>query len=125
ADLKERPLMRGTLVAIPGLNVFGFLAMRRELPDGRDLNRYFPGSRNGSLASRLAHALATEVLPAVDVVLDLHSGAAQRYNHPHLRYTAGDDASLEIGRVFDPPLLLKAPLRPHSIREHLMQQGKA
>ncbi len=125
AELKERPMARGTLVAIPVLNVFGFLAMRRELPDGRDLNRYFPGSRNGSLASRLAHALVSQVLPAVDMVIDLHSGAAQRYNHPHLRYTEGDDASLGLAQVFDPPLLLKAPLRPRSIRQHLSGQGKA
>jgi uncharacterized protein len=124
-ELQERPLERGTLVAIPVLNVFGFLAMRRELPDGRDLNRFFPGSANGSLASRLAHALVTEVLPAVDVVIDLHSGADQRYNHPHLRYTEGDEASRLIADVFDPPLVLKAPIRDRSIRAHLHGTGKS
>lgn len=124
-ELKVRPLERGTLIAIPILNVFGFLAMKRELPDGRDLNRFFPGSANGSLASRLAHALVTEVLPAVDVTIDLHSGADQRHNHPHLRYTEGDERSLALAHAFDPPLLLKAPLRPKSIREHLMKQRKA
>ncbi len=124
-ELRVRPLLRGTLVTIPILNVFGFLAMKRELPDGRDLNRFFPGSANGSLASRLAHALVTEVLPAVDVTIDLHSGADQRYNHPHLRYTEGDVRSLELAHAFDPPLLLKAAIRPKSIREHLVRQGKA
>jgi predicted deacylase len=124
-DLKERPLERGTLVAIPVLNVFGFLAMKRELPDGRDLNRFFPGSSGGSLASRLAHALVTEVLPAVDVVIDLHSGADQRYNHPHLRYTEGDERSLELAHVFDPPLVLKAALREKSIRAYLHAERKA
>jgi predicted deacylase len=110
-DLKHQPLARGTVVAIPVLNVFGFLAMKRELPDGRDLNRFFPGSPNGSLASRLAHALVTEVLPAVDVVIDLHSGSDQRHNHPHLRYTNDDARSLEIAQAFDPPLILKAAIR--------------
>lgn len=123
-ELKTRPLERGTLVAIPVLNVFGFLAMKRELPDGRDLNRYFPGSAKGSLASRLAHALVKEVLPAVDVVIDLHSGADQRYNHPHLRYTAGDAGSQQLAEVFDPPLILQAGIREKSIREHLNAQGK-
>ena len=123
-ELKERPLERGTLVAIPILNVFGFLAMKRELPDGRDLNRYFPGSAKGSLASRLAHALVKEVLPAVDVVIDLHSGADQRHNHPHLRYTEGDAGSLELAQVFDPPLVLKAGVREKSIRQHLNVLGK-
>lgn len=124
-ELKERPLESGTLVAIPVLNVFGFLAMQRALPDGRDLNRFFPGSATGSLASRLAHALVSQVLPPVDVVIDLHSGADQRYNHPHLRYTAGDAASLEIAEVFDPPLLLKAGLRERSLRAYLQGKGKS
>ncbi|MBL8010529.1 MAG: succinylglutamate desuccinylase/aspartoacylase family protein, partial [Flavobacteriales bacterium] len=124
-ELKVRPLERGTLIAIPILNVFGFLAMKRELPDGRDLNRFFPGSASGSLASRLAHALVTEVLPAVDVTIDLHSGADQRHNHPHLRYTEGDERSLALAHAFDPPLLLKAAIRPKSIREHLVKQHKA
>ncbi len=123
-ELKVRPLERGTLIAIPILNVFGFLALQRELPDGRDLNRFFPGSAHGSLASRLAHALVTEVLPAVDVTIDLHSGADQRYNHPHLRYTGGDERSLDLARVFDPPLLLRAAIRPKSIREHLVERGR-
>jgi uncharacterized protein len=123
-DLKERPLVRGTVVAIPVLNVFGFLAMKRELPDGRDLNRFFPGSSHGSLASRLAHALVTEVLPAVDVVIDLHSGADQRQNHPQLRYTDGDTGSLVIAEVFDPPIILRSPIRDRSIRAHLNQQGR-
>jgi predicted deacylase len=124
ADIAERPLEKGTLVAIPILNVFGFLSMKRELPDGRDLNRFFPGAANGSLASRLAHALVTEVLPAVDVVIDLHSGADQRYNHPHLRFTEGDEGSWEIAQVFDPPLVLRAPIRDKSIRAHLNHLGK-
>lgn len=124
-ELKERPLESGTLVAIPVLNVFGFLAMQRALPDGRDLNRFFPGSATGSLASRLAHALVSEVLPAVDVVIDLHSGAEQRYNHPHLRYTEGDAASLQISEVFDPPLLLQASIRERSLRAHLLGKGKS
>ena len=123
-EVKTRPLVKGTLVAIPVLNVFGFLTMTRELPDGRDLNRFFPGSANGSLASRLAHALVTEVLPAVDVVIDLHSGADQRDNHPHIRYTEGDEGSKAIGLMFDPPLMMAAPIREKSIRAHLNAVGK-
>ncbi|MCB0793653.1 MAG: succinylglutamate desuccinylase/aspartoacylase family protein [Flavobacteriales bacterium] len=124
-DVGTRPIEKGTLVAIPVFNVFGFLNMKRQLPDGRDLNRYFPGSPKGSLASRLAHALAKDVLPAVDLTIDLHSGSAQRYNLPHIRFTEDDERSLELARVFDAPLIVQAPVRPRSIREMLHQQGRS
>src|SRR3954466_9612875 len=42
----------GTLIAMPVINVISFLYGSRELPDGRDLNRCFPGSQKGSIGSR-------------------------------------------------------------------------
>lgn len=117
--LKRRPLDRGTLIAIPVLNVFGFLAMQREMPDGRDLNRCFPGSAQGSLASRLAYTLAKEVLPAADLVIDLHAGGAQRLNYPQLRYTAGDERALELARLFDPPVILRSKKIAGTLRHHM------
>lgn len=123
-QLKERPIQRGTLIAIPVLNVFGFIAMQRELPDGRDLNRYFPGSPNGSLASRLAHTLVNEVLPAADVVVDLHAGGAQRMNYPQMRYTEGDQRALELARMFDPPVILRSKKIAGSLRQHMATKEK-
>lgn len=122
--LKRRPLDRGTLIAIPVLNVFGFLAMQREMPDGRDLNRCFPGSEHGSLAARLAHALVNEVLPAADVVIDLHAGGAQRMNFPQLRYTAGSQPALELARLFDPPVILSSKKIAGTLRHHLAKTDK-
>ena len=123
-ELQHRPLERGTLIAIPVLNVFGFLAMQRELPDGRDLNRYFPGSAKGSLASRLAHMLVREVLPAADVVIDLHAGGASRMNYPQLRYTKGDERALELARMFDPPVILRSNTIAGSLRHHMFCHEK-
>ncbi|MBP6312759.1 MAG: succinylglutamate desuccinylase/aspartoacylase family protein [Flavobacteriales bacterium] len=119
-DLKKRPLEKGTLIAIPVLNVFGFIAMQRELPDGRDLNRYFPGSANGSLGSRLANSLVKEVLPAADVVIDLHAGGAQRMNYPQLRYTEGDQRALLLARMFDPPVILKSKIIAGTLRQYMV-----
>ena len=121
-DLKTRPLDMGTLIAIPVLNVFGFIAMQRELPDGRDLNRYFPGSATGSLGSRLANMLVNEVLPAADLVIDLHAGGAQRMNYPQLRYTEGDERALVLARMFDPPVILKSKIIAGSLRQYMVTQ---
>jgi len=115
-QLKERPVEQGTLIILPILNVFGFLTMSRTMPDGRDLNRNFPGSAKGSLTSRLARALVKEVIPAADMVIDLHSGGAQRVNYPQIRYTKGDARALELAQVFDPPFLLSSKVIPGSLR---------
>lgn len=123
-ELGRRPLEAGTLIAIPVLNVFGFLAMQRELPDGRDLNRYFPGNRKGSLASRLAYTLVKEVLPAADLVIDLHAGGAQRMNFPQLRYTKGDQRALELARMFDPPVILRSNTIAGSLRHYMVSKEK-
>src|SRR5690606_20696067 len=66
----------GTIICIPIINVFGFVNQRREFPDGRDLNRVFPGSKNGSLASRFAYYLMQEVIPHIDYCIDFHAGGA-------------------------------------------------
>jgi predicted deacylase len=116
--LKSRPVVQGTLVIIPILNVFGFLTMSRSMPDGRDMNRYFPGSATGSLTSRLTHALVHEVLPAVDIIIDLHSGSAQRVNFPQVRYTGGDEQSFELAHIFNPPFYLNTKPIKGSLRSY-------
>ena len=75
----------GTLILAPVVNVFGFESHERYLPDRRDLNRSFPGSKNGSLASRIAHKLMTELVDKCDYGIDLHTAAFQRTNFPNIR----------------------------------------
>src|SRR5690606_22663877 len=76
---------RGTIICMPIINIFGFLNSKRAFPDGRDLNRVFPGHSNGSLASRVAYRLINEILPDVDVVIDFHTGGASRFNAAQIR----------------------------------------
>jgi len=78
-------LIAGTLVCIPVVNVFGFETQARYLPDGRDLNRSFPGAPNGSLAARVAHRIMKDIIRQCDAVLDLHSAGATRTNYPNIR----------------------------------------
>lgn len=97
---------RGTIICIPIINVFGFVNKNREFPDGRDLNRVFPGSKSGSLASRFAYYLLTEVIPHVDYCVDFHAGGASRFNAPQIRIVPGNDELKKLSDVFNAPFTL-------------------
>lgn len=117
-------LRQGTVIAIPLVNVYGFVNRSREVPDGKDINRSFPGTGQGSLASRLAHALAKKILPNVDIILDYHTGGGNLYNYPQVRYSKGDERSEELAKVFGAPFsVAKAPI-PKSFRKTALDQGK-
>ncbi len=91
---------RGCVICLPLLNVFGFLNQSREFPDGRDLNRVFPGSKSGSLASRFAYFLMHEIVPFVDICIDFHTGGADRFNITQLRINEGDEELLNLAKQF-------------------------
>jgi len=81
----------GTIICIPIINMFGFINKSLDFPDGRDLNRVFSGSKTGSLASRFAYHIVTEIMPAVDYAIDFHAGGASRFNAPQIRIAPNDD----------------------------------
>lgn len=116
---------RGTIICIPVFNVFGYLNQSREFPDGRDLNRLFPGSASGSLASQFAYKFTKEIAPLVDYVLDFHAGGAERENFPNVRCVLEDAKSLELAKVFGAPFIVHSTLIPKSIRETLHKIGKS
>lgn len=97
---------RGTIICIPVINVFGFIHMDREFPDGRDLNRVFPGGKSGSLASRVAHKLITEIVPHADLIMDFHTGGADRFNSAQIRIKKGEVVLDELAEVFGAPFVL-------------------
>ncbi|MFV0257086.1 MAG: succinylglutamate desuccinylase/aspartoacylase family protein [Acidimicrobiales bacterium] len=122
ARLDPRDL-RGTLVALPVVNVHGFNTNDRYLPDRRDLNRSFPGSSRGSLASRIADLLMTEVVTRSDVGIDLHTGAAQRTNLPQIRADLSDLPTAELAAVFGAPIAVHARIRDGSLRHAATEAG--
>ncbi|MEW7289771.1 succinylglutamate desuccinylase/aspartoacylase family protein [Aquimarina sp. 2304DJ70-9] len=97
---------KGSIICIPVLNVFGFLSMDRFFPDGRDLNRVFPGTKNGSLASRFAHQFINEILPVADFCLDFHTGGASRFNAPHIRVDPKNERLVGLAKIFNAPFML-------------------
>jgi hypothetical protein len=113
----------GTLICIPLVNVFGFLNQTRDFPDGRDLNRVFPGSKLGSLAGRFAYHIMQEIIPHIDYCIDFHTGGAQRFNYPHLRI-ANDPETLELAKIFSPKFIQFAAQRDKTFRESMVKLGK-
>ena len=117
-------LQCGTVIAIPILNLYGFINFSREVPDGKDINRSFPGNSQGSLASRVARILTKKILPLADIVVDFHTGGRSHYNYPQVRYTKGDLLSEKLARAFAPPYLVAKPTIPKSLRKVALERGK-
>ena len=97
---------KGSIICIPVINIFGFLHKERVFPDGRDLNRVFPGAKTGSLASQVAYKLVNEIVPQVDLILDYHTGGADRFNSPQIRIVPGNESLDELAEVFGAPFVL-------------------
>jgi len=114
---------RGTVIVVPIVNVFGFIHFSRDLPDGKDVNRSFPGRKTGSLASRIAHAYTQHILPLVDYGIDLHTGGSQRHNHPQVRFTANDARSMELAEVFGAPFYFPSKVIAGSFRKVTHKMG--
>lgn len=108
--------LRGTLIAVPVLNVFGFITGDRYLPDRRDLNRSFPGSRTGSLAGRLAYLFMQEIVDRCDAGIDLHTGSGGRTNLPQIRADLDDERTLAMTHAFGAPCAVHSPIRDGSMR---------
>jgi predicted deacylase len=108
--------LRGTLIGVPIVNVFGFLAHSRYLPDRRDLNRSFPGNEKGSLTSQLAYLFMKEVVLRCTHGIDLHTGAIHRSNLPQIRADLTDPMMEQLAKSFSAPLVLHSDLRDGSLR---------
>ena len=123
--MKRRALnrIRGAIIAVPLVNVYGVIDRSRYLPDRRDLNRSFPGSGRGSLAARLADLFMTEIVSHCTHGIDLHTGALHRSNLPQVRGNLDDDETLRLARLFGVPVLINAILRDGSLREAAAARG--
>lgn len=124
--LLKKPLLHslaGTLIAVPAANIYGLLFQDRYLPDRRDLNRSFPGSEKGSLASRFAYLLSHSIFSKATHCIDLHTGSLQRTNYPQIRIDLDSPDVTELAHAFNAPVILSAPLRPGSFREYAKQRS--
>ncbi|KYZ84691.1 succinylglutamate desuccinylase [Alcanivorax sp. KX64203] len=115
--------LNGTLLAVPVVNVFGFIHKTRYLPDRRDLNRCFPGSETGSLGARMAWQFKTQVLDRATHAVDLHTGAIHRANLPQIRADLSNHATAEMASAFGVPVVINSVLGEGTLREVAEAQG--
>jgi hypothetical protein len=119
----EPQRLRGTIIAVPIVNVFGFIEQSRYLPDRRDLNRSFPGSETGSLASRLANLFMTEIVSHSTHGIDLHTAAIHRINLPQIRANLDDEETYRCAKAFGAPIIMHATTRDGSLRQAATKRG--
>lgn len=117
-------IKKGSVIVVPLLNVFGFINFSRDVPDGKDVNRSFPGNNTGSLASRVARKLTKSILPLVDFGIDLHTGGDSRHNHPQIRFTRTDEKARELAEVFNAPFTIAKARIPKTLRKVASEMGK-
>lgn len=120
-----KKIKKGTVIAIPIINIYGFLFFSRDVPDGKDVNRSFPGSPDGSLASLVAHTITTKILPIIDFGIDFHTGGASRTNFPQIRYSKQDQLAQEIAEAFQAPFTLHSPVIQGSLRMSAKELNKS
>lgn len=108
--------LSGTVVAVPIVNVHGFLNKERYLPDRRDLNRSFPGSPKGSLAARIAYLFMSEIVSRCDMGIDLHTGSDNRTNFPQIRSDIDNPETRRLCEVFGTPIIVHSKERDGSLR---------
>lgn len=114
----------GMTICVPVVNVFGFLIKTREFPDGKDLNRVFPGSKNGSLASSFAYVFMQEVVAHADYCIDYHTGGADRFNYSQIRISGEDKETIELAKAFGAKFIKYSNHREKSYRESATTLGK-
>ncbi|MCC6371857.1 MAG: succinylglutamate desuccinylase/aspartoacylase family protein [Bacteroidia bacterium] len=117
-------LQCGTLIVIPVINVISFLYASRDLPDGRDLNRCFPGSKKGSIGSRIAYDLMQHILPIIDFGVDFHTGGAKINNFPQLRCVFDFPDNLALAEKFSAPLIVDSTYREGTFRKEAAKKNK-
>ncbi len=112
---KSYKIHRGCVIVVPLLNVFGFLNLSRDM-HGKDVNRSFPGSQKGSLASRMAYYLMKELTENINFGIDYHTGGEQRSNYPQIRYTPNDEKAETLAKIFNAPITFESKLISKSFR---------
>jgi len=121
--LSELKRLKGTVVLIPIVNIYGVMTLSRYMPDRRDLNRSFPGTKKGSLASRVAKVFFDEIVSKCDFGIDLHTAAIHKSNLPQVRTNLNNEFTNNLAKKFEAPIVLHSELRDNSLRAEAQEKG--
>ncbi len=123
--IHERPfeLKSGCLVLVPVVNISAFEQLSRYSPDRRDLNRAFPGTTKGSLTSRLANVIFTNIVARCDYGIDLHTAAIRRTNYPNVRADMEHKATARLASMFGGEVVLNSTGPEGSLRREASNAG--
>ena len=114
---KKIKLLKGTLIILPVVNIYGFLNRQRYLPDRKDLNRCFPGVEKGSFGARFADFIFQNLTKYGDYFVDLHSGANGRFNVPQIRCDLNNGLIMDLLNKLSIPVVVNSSLRDGSYRQ--------
>ena len=115
--------LKGTVIAVPVVNIPGFLEQSRYLPYHRDLNRFFPGKRKGNNAERMASRVFKEVIQKCDFGIDLHTASHGRLNLPHIRGDLAKARIRELARAFGSTVIVNSAGLEGSLRKSATDAG--
>jgi uncharacterized protein len=115
--------LRGILILVPIVNVYGVMNLSRYLPDRRDLNRSFPGSSKGSLTARIAKVFFDEIVLKSDLGIDLHTASIHKSNLPQVRTNIENEYTFKLAKIFGAPVVLDSVLRDGSLRAVAQEKG--
>ena len=121
--LKILNRLKGTLIFVPIVNIYGVMTLSRYLPDRRDLNRSFPGSSKGSLAGRLAKTFFDEIVSKCELGIDLHTASIHKSNLPQVRTNIDNDYTYNLAKAFEAPVILHSEIRDGSLRATAQENG--
>jgi predicted deacylase len=93
-------LLSGTIRIVSIVNLPGYRRQSRYFPDGRDLNRCFPGILDSNTTSRVANRIWSELITGSDYIIDLHAAAKGRTNIPQIRVNLAHSPSNLTARSF-------------------------
>ena len=121
---KSMSKLKGTLIAVPIMNVYGFINKTRTLPGGAALGTNFPGSSQGSHAARLAHLFCSEIFSLSDYCIDLQTGWLNHSNLPQIFATDENKKELELAHAFGAPVISEVAPQKGSLRAHANKEEK-
>lgn len=115
--------LSGAVIGVPIVNLQGFQRASRYLTDRRDLNRFFPGHPQGSLAARIAHSFFTEIIQHCQFLVDLHTGSAHRTNLPQIRANLHYPNVAAFAQAFGMPVILHSEGSEGMLRHAALETG--